>query len=495
MRFEELNFEPNLMEGLSAMNFQEMTPVQEQSIPLIMEGKDIIACAQTGTGKTAAYLLPLLNRMQKEKHDPDAVNAIIMAPTRELAQQIDQQLEGFSYFLPLSSVAVYGGNDAGAWEQQKRALRLGADFVVATPGRLISHLSLDNVDFSKVSYFVLDEADRMLDMGFYDDILQIVKKLPENRQTIMFSATMPPKIQKLANTILHEPVMVNIAISKPADGVEQGAYVCYEAQKLKLLTTILKEDSTRKTIVFSSAKLKVKDMARTLRRMNLPVAEIHSDLEQEERDEALLDFKSGKANILVATDIVSRGIDIDDIEMVINYDVPRDVEDYIHRIGRTARANRTGRALTFISEEDQFRFRRVESFIGYDVNKIPMPEALGDGPAYEPKKGRGDGKGRRQNASKNISKNGRNQKKRQLKSDNSGNEQSENRQKHSNHRHPDNRPKSEASESGTQQLVTDGQKDENAQPKKKHRPFWKKRRRPNDGGEHPSHTPGENGGE
>lgn len=466
MRFEELNFEPSLMEGLSAMNFQEMTPVQEQSIPLIMEGKDIIACAQTGTGKTAAYLLPLLNRMQKQQHDPDAVNAIIMAPTRELAQQIDQQLEGFSYFLPLSSVAVYGGNDAGAWDQQKRALQLGADFVVATPGRLISHISLDNVDFSKVSYFVLDEADRMLDMGFYDDIIQIVKKLPESRQTIMFSATMPPKIQKLAQTILHNPEMVNIAISKPADGVEQGAYVCYEAQKLRLLTSILKEDSTRKTIVFSSAKLKVKEMARALRRMNISVAEIHSDLEQEERDAALLDFKSGKASVMVATDIVSRGIDIDDIEMVINYDVPRDVEDYIHRIGRTARANRTGRGLTFVCEEDQVRFMKVERFIGYEVNKLQMPEVLGEGPEYKPKKGRGRGQGAPSGQRRGDR-------------DHSG-ERRNGKPRH-------NRPKREDSAQDTTQKsesapVVENMNNGSEKAAKKRKPYWKKRRKPNNGG-------------
>jgi superfamily II DNA/RNA helicase len=398
MRFEELNLEPNLMDGLSAMNFQEMTPVQEQSIPLILEGKDIIACAQTGTGKTAAYLLPLLNKMMTEEHDADAVNAIVMAPTRELAQQIDQQLEGFSYFLSVSSVAVYGGNDASAWEQQKRALKLGADFVIATPGRLISHMSLDNVDFSKVRYFVLDEADRMLDMGFYDDIISIVKKLPKERQTIMFSATMPPKIKKLAETILQEPQFVDIAISKPAENIRQEAYVCYEAQKLQLLTSLLKSDDCGKTILFSSSKLKVKEIARQLRRNGFSVAEIHSDLEQAERDEALLDFKSGKVAVLVATDIVSRGIDIDDIEMVVNYDVPRDVEDYIHRIGRTARANRTGRGITFVSEDDQQKFARVERFIEKNVDKLPLPEGLGAAPEYLPKistKGAKNGRNRR----------------------------------------------------------------------------------------------------
>lgn len=381
------------MEGLSAMNFQEMTPVQEASIPKILEGKDIIACAQTGTGKTAAYLLPLLNKMMTDGHSADSVSAIVMAPTRELAQQIDQQLEGFSYFLSVSSVAVYGGNDASAWDQQKKALQMGADFVIATPGRLISHISLDNVDFSKVKYFVLDEADRMLDMGFYDDIITIVKKLPKERQTIMFSATMPPKIQKLAKTILTHPEMVNIAISKPAEGIKQEAYICYETQKLELLLNVLKEDETRKTIVFSSSKLKVKEIARQLKRKELSVVEMHSDLEQAERDAALLDFKSGKATVLIATDIVSRGIDIDDIETVINYDVPHDVEDYIHRIGRTARANRTGRGVTFVSEEDQEKFGKVERFLEKTIDKLPLPESLGEGPAYEPSVRRGNNRG------------------------------------------------------------------------------------------------------
>ncbi len=393
MKFEDLNLEPSLMEGLSAMNFQEMTPVQEASIPKILEGKDIIACAQTGTGKTAAYLLPLLNKLMTDEHSADAVSAIVMAPTRELAQQIDQQLEGFSYFLSVSSVAVYGGNDASVWDQQKKALQMGADFVIATPGRLISHISLDNVDFSKVKYFVLDEADRMLDMGFYDDIITIVNKLPKERQTIMFSATMPPKIQKLAKTILNNPEMVNIAISKPAEGIKQEAYVCYETQKFELLSTVLKEDETRKTIVFSSSKLKVKEIARQLKRRGLSVVEMHSDLEQADRDAALLDFKSGKATVLIATDIVSRGIDIDDIETVINYDVPHDVEDYIHRIGRTARANRTGRGVTFISEEDQEKFGKVEQFLEKTIDKLPLPESLGEGPAYEPSVRRGNNRG------------------------------------------------------------------------------------------------------
>lgn len=397
MKFEELDFDDSLMEGLSAMNFKEMTPVQEQTIPVIMEGRDIIACAQTGTGKTAAYILPVLDRIVKKPSEKVGVTAIIMAPTRELAQQIDQQLDGFSYFVSASSVAVYGGSDASAWEQQKRAMQLGADFVIATPGRLISHISLDNVDFSTVKYFILDEADRMLDMGFYDDIIQIVKKLPENRQTIMFSATMPPKIRKLAENILKNPAFVNIAVSKPAEGVWQVAYVCYETQKLGLIMSLFKEHKDNKMVVFSSSKSKVKEVANVLRRAGLKVGAMHSDLEQSERDEVMLDFKSGKRNILIATDIISRGIDIDDIEVVVNYDVPHDAEDYIHRIGRTARANREGIGVTFVSEKDQIKFRRIENFIGNDVHKLPLPAELGEAPVYSPKKeaGRTDGRKRK----------------------------------------------------------------------------------------------------
>jgi superfamily II DNA/RNA helicase len=385
MKFEDLGFEEALMDGLDAMNFQEMTPVQEQAIPVIMEGKDIIACAQTGTGKTAAYLLPVLNELMKSDDKSDAVHVIVMAPTRELAQQIDQQLEGFSYFLPITSVAVYGGNDAGAWDQQKRALQLGADFVVATPGRLLSHISLDNVDFSELKYFILDEADRMLDMGFYEDIIQIVNKLPKNRQTILFSATMPAKIKKLAETILRDPVSVNIAISKPAEKILQGAYVCYETQKLGIVQALISERKQDKIIIFSSSKAKVKEIAKNLKRLKLSVGEMHSDLEQQERDMVMLDFKNGKINILVATDIVSRGIDIEGIDVVINYDVPHDAEDYIHRIGRTARANNEGTGLTFISEKEQEKFSRIEKFLNKTIFKLPVPEQLGETPVYNPK--------------------------------------------------------------------------------------------------------------
>ncbi len=398
MRFDELDFEPSLIDGIDAMNFQEMTPVQEKAMPVVMEGKDLIACAQTGTGKTAAYLLPLINQLLR-KPSKDKVRAIIMAPTRELAQQIDQQLEGISYFVPISSVAVYGGNDASAYETQKQAMKNGTDIVIATPGRLISHIKMENADFSGVEHFILDEADRMLDMGFYDDIISIVKTLPVKRQTVMFSATMPAKIKKLAETILHEPEFVNVAISKPAEGITQQAYICYETQKRMLVQKLLANNSVDKTIIFSSSKQNVKDVYNALLRMKIKVGAMHSDLDQAFRDEVMLDYKSGKINVIVATDILSRGIDIEGIDMVINYDVPHDAEDYIHRIGRTARANRQGVGITFVSEKDQDRFGMIEQFLEKEIEKMPLPEELGEGPAYEPRL-KGKGGRRRQNDSR-----------------------------------------------------------------------------------------------
>ena len=389
MKFSELNLEESVLQALEAMRFEECTPVQEHTIPIILEGKDLIGVAQTGTGKTAAYLLPILNQLSKGGYPEDAINCIIMAPTRELAQQIDQQMEGFSYFMPASSVAVYGGNDGIRFEQEKKGLTLGAEVVIATPGRLISHLSLGYVDLSKVSFFILDEADRMLDMGFADDIMQIVKYLPKERQTIMFSATMPVKIQQLAKTILRNPEEIKLAVSKPAEKIIQTAYICYENQKLGIIQSLFQDQTPERVIIFASSKMKVKEVTQAFRRMKLNVGEMHSDLEQAQRDQIMHDFKSGKINILIATDIVSRGIDIDDIRLVINYDVPHDPEDYIHRIGRTARANADGTAITFVSEKEQGKFHRIELFLGYDIPKRELPEGLGDAPIYSPKQGRG----------------------------------------------------------------------------------------------------------
>lgn len=387
MKFDDLDLEDAVLDGLYDMNFREATPVQELTIPVILEGNDVIACAQTGTGKTAAYVLPVINELSKGTHPDNAVNAIIMAPTRELAQQIDQQIQGFSYFIPVSAVAVYGGTDSIAWEQQKRGLELGADIVIATPGRLLSYIKLGTVDLSQVSFFVLDEADRMLDMGFYDDIMQVYSQLPPTCQTIMFSATMPPKIQTLANTILKNPKEIKIAISRPPERIMQTAYVCYGIQKLKILKDLFVHSNPQRVIIFSSSKMKVKELASTLKRLKFNVAAMHSDLEQSQREEVMKEFKNGRIDILVATDVVARGIDINDIRLVINFDIPHDPEDYVHRIGRTARGtNGDGLAITFISIEEQAKFKHIEEFLGKEIYKIPVDPEFGEVPLYEPEK-------------------------------------------------------------------------------------------------------------
>jgi ATP-dependent RNA helicase RhlE len=408
MKFSELNLEESVLQALDAMNFKECTPIQEHTIPVILEGKDLIGVAQTGTGKTAAYLLPVINQLSKGGYPEDSINCIIMSPTRELAQQIDQQMEGFSYFMPISSVAIYGGNDGVRFEQEKKGLTLGADVVIATPGRLISHISLGYVDLSKVSFFILDEADRMLDMGFADDIMQIVKHLPKERQTIMFSATMPTKIQQLAKTILNNPEEVKLAVSKPADRIIQTAYICYETQKLGIIESLFSEQQPERVIIFASSKQKVKEVTKSLKRMKLNVGEMHSDLDQSQREEIMHEFRNSRINILIATDIVARGIDIDDIRLVINYDVPHDSEDYVHRIGRTARANNDGCAITFVSETEQTRFKQIENFLRKDIYKIPVPDELGEAPLYAPRvarknnsqKGSNNKKGYRRNNGK-----------------------------------------------------------------------------------------------
>ena len=384
MRFDELNLTDALLEGLQAMNFKETTPVQAQTIPLILEKKDMIACAQTGTGKTAAYLLPILNVLCKKEHPEDKINALIMVPTRELALQIDQQLDAFAYFLPVTSVAVYGGGDGAIFSQQEKAMRSGVDVVIATPGRLIALLNMGKIDMSHVQFFVLDEADRMLEMGFVDDIMRIASYLPKQKQTLLFSATMPPKIHELAGKVLINPTEVHLSTSKPAEKIDQSAYICYEAQKLALIGQIFSNKQLHRVIVFSSSKQKVKEIYHTFRKMNLKVAAMHSDLEQNQREEVIRQFKNGHIHVLVATDIVARGIDIEDIQMVINYDVPHDVEDYVHRIGRTARAGGEGIAITFVAEKEQHKFSAIEKFIEKEIPKAQLPASLGEGPAYSP---------------------------------------------------------------------------------------------------------------
>ena len=411
MTFEETYLNDNILDALYDMHFDEMTPIQERCIPEILDGYDVLGVAQTGTGKTAAYLLPILSQLDDGDYPKDAINCVIMSPTRELAQQIDQAMQGFGYYLDeVSSVAVYGGNDGNRYDQELRGIRLGADVLIATPGRLLSHLKVSNLDLSRCSFFVLDEADRMLDMGFIDDIMKIVQQLPASCQRIMFSATMPPKIRELAVNLLHDPVEVKIAVSKPAEKIRQSAYVCYEPQKLQIINHIFKSGDLKRVIIFSGKKEKVKEITRSLKRMHVNCDQMHSDLSQQERDEVMYRFKAGITDVLVATDIVARGIDIDDILTVINYDVPHDAEDYVHRIGRTARADRDGTAITFISDTDIYRFQSIEHFLGKEVEKIPLPPGLGEAPAYTKREKKPDtrrngrwhskGHGKRQNHKK-----------------------------------------------------------------------------------------------
>lgn len=406
MYFDETQLNDNVLDALYDMRFDQCTPIQEKCIPPILEGRDLLGVAQTGTGKTAAYLLPILSKLDDGGYPHDAINCVIMSPTRELAQQIDQAMQGFGYYLNgVSSVAVYGGNDGNRYDQELKSFQMGADVVIATPGRLISHISLGSADLSKVSFFVLDEADRMLDMGFSEDIKMIASKLPATCQTIMFSATMPEKIEELAKSLLKNPVEVKIAVSKPAEKIKQSAYVCYETQKIGIVKDLFRKGDLNRVIIFSGKKQKVKAINRTLQQMKINSGEMHSDLEQAERDDILYKFKTGQIDVLVATDIVARGIDIDDIAIVINFDVPHDPEDYVHRIGRTARAQRDGIAITFVSEDEISSFKQIEKFLGRVVDKNELPEGLGETPDYNAPRSRGrGGKGRDEKRPRNNSK-------------------------------------------------------------------------------------------
>lgn len=453
MHFDELLHNDDLLDALYDMHFDTATPIQEQSIPPLLEGRDLLAVAQTGTGKTAAYLLPVIEMLVEDGYPQDRVNCVVMAPTRELAQQIDRQMQGFSYFMPVTSMPIYGGTDGHTYEQQRKGLKQGADVIIATPGRLLAHLSMGYVDLSKVSFFILDEADRMLDMGFIDDIMQIVGHMPKERQTMLFSATMPPKIQQLAERILKDPVQVKIAVSKPAEKIKQSAYICYETQKLPILKMLFKKNPPERVIIFSSSKQKVKELARTLRGQNLKVAEMHSDLDQNVREEVMLKFKAGHVNVVVATDIISRGIDIDNIETVINYDVPHEPEDYVHRIGRTARADKEGSAITFISEREMGKFKAIERLLGKEVEKEEIPSDLGDSPDYSKSKRRG-GKGT-------------------MRKEGSGRRKSR-RDKPS---APKEKKSASAAEEANVAKIANVAPQADAKPKKKRRP-WRRRRKP-----------------
>lgn len=382
MTFDDFKLEYDLLDGIDAMGYTKATPIQEQAIPRILNNEDLIACAQTGTGKTAAFVLPILNKIitSETKH----INTLVLVPTRELAQQIDQQIEAMAYYIDVCSIAVYGGSDGITWEQQKRALKKGADIVIATPGRLIALLNMGAIDFSQLQHLVLDEADRMLDMGFVEDIERIVSELPKERQTLLFSATMPPKIRSLASKILNNPVQISIAISKPAAGIVQQAYLAHDSQKDALLKGILNSGTYKSIIIFCSTKDKVKVVHQMLQKAKIDAKPFHSDLKQEEREEIMQQFKNQKITALVGTDVLSRGIDVTGIDLVLNYDVPPDPEDYIHRIGRTARAETTGTAITFINEKDMYRFAAIEKMIERELPKLPLPEHLGEGPIYNP---------------------------------------------------------------------------------------------------------------
>jgi ATP-dependent RNA helicase RhlE len=383
LTFNDFNLDESLMEGVESMGYEKPSPIQEMAIPIIMEGKDLIACAQTGTGKTAAFLLPLLHRILSEKHRTDSIKALIIAPTRELAVQIDQQLEGFAYFSGVSSLAVYGGGSGADFEAEKRALVGGAEVIVATPGRLISHLNLGYVKFDQLNCLILDEADRMLDMGFLPDLQKILSRLPKNRQTLMFSATMPREIRALAKKELNNHEEINLAVSKPAANVLQAAYPVFEQQKIPLIQNLITGKDLPLVLIFASTKTGVKEIEKALRSLKMNVKAIHSDLEQEQRAEVMNQFKSRQIQILVATDIVSRGIDVDDISLVINYNVPGDAEDYVHRVGRTARAAKSGLAITFINDMEWSKFKRIETLIESTVIKLPLPAAIGEGPTIE----------------------------------------------------------------------------------------------------------------
>ncbi|MDB4583863.1 DEAD/DEAH box helicase [Draconibacterium sp.] len=382
MKFTELGIHDDLLDAIDYMGFENATPIQVQAIPEILDGNDLIACAQTGTGKTAAFLLPILDLLVDLPGGE--TTTLIIVPTRELAMQIDQQVQGIGYTMGIHSIAIYGGGDGDNWGQQKRALTQGADIVIATPGKLISHLNLGYVKFDTIKYLILDEADRMLDIGFYDDIIKIISYLPKERQTLMFSATMAPKIRTLASKILINPTEINIAMSKPADGVLQAAYLIYNQQKNGLISHLINDNPEYNSVlIFCSTKRAVTELARTLQKQNFNAAAISSDLEQEEREKVLLGFRSKRIRILVATDVMSRGIDVKDINLVVNYNVPQDAEDYVHRVGRTARADATGVALTLVNEDDMYNFHQIEQLIEREVFKIPMPEHLGKGPEWQ----------------------------------------------------------------------------------------------------------------
>jgi ATP-dependent RNA helicase RhlE len=396
VRFEDLDLHPDIEDGLWSMGFETATPIQGQAIPHAVKGKDILGIAQTGTGKTAAFLLPTMDRIMDTPND-GKVKALIVVPTRELAIQIDQAAQGFAYYTGITSLAIYGGGTGKEFAQEKKALTEGADIIIVTPGRMLSHLTLGYVDLSTLEVLILDEADRMLDMGFHQDIMRIATHCRKERQTLLFSATMPDRMRTLAHDLLNDPVTVQLALSKPAAKVKQGAYIVFDHQKDAVLVDVLKDRNVKSGIVFTSRKRTVGQVVRALRKAGIKCGRMSSDLEQSEREEVMLAFRQQKLPILVATDVVSRGIDIDSIELVVNYDVPPNEEDYVHRIGRTARAERKGEGITLVTPDDMRRFGKIEKLIEKEVPKLEVPASLGATPTYDPKssgtRGRGGNRG------------------------------------------------------------------------------------------------------
>ncbi len=381
MKFTELKLDEQLIEAISYMGFDSATPIQAKAIPAILENKDLIACAQTGTGKTGAFVLPIVHKLVGK--DNNHIDTLVIVPTRELAIQIEQQIQGFSYFTSVGSKAIYGGGDGSDFYHQKEALVNGTDIIIATPGKLLSHLQLGYVNFSKIKHVILDEADRMLDMGFIDDLQKIFSFLPEKRQTLMFSATMPDSIRQLAKKILYKPEEISLAVSKPAEGVDHKAYIVYEEQKLPVLSHVIRERPKYDSIlIFTSTKIKVSEIVRHLNKSGLPSKGISSNLTQNEREAVMIGFRSKRIRILVATDLMSRGIDVKEINMVINFDVPHDAEDYVHRVGRTARVNAKGEAVTLVNPRDMYKLRSIEKLISITVPKLHPPDELGPGPNW-----------------------------------------------------------------------------------------------------------------
>ncbi|GAA5520929.1 DEAD-box ATP-dependent RNA helicase CshA [Fodinibius salicampi] len=369
LSFEQFTLNEKLSLGLQDLNYTDPTPIQEECIPLILNGRDVIGAAQTGTGKTGAFVIPLIQRIME--NPSEHTQALILSPTRELAQQIEEQIFALGYHTGVSSATVTGGSDYGT---QVKAIRAGVDIIVATPGRLIDQMKVLDLDFSHLNYLVLDEADRMLDMGFLPDVMKIVKKLPEERQTMLFSATMVEEVQKVVDQVMKNPAEVEFEVSKPAESVDQQIYFVHPKQKLKLFEKLFDADKYETAIVFCATKRGTDEVERMLKKRGVDAVSMHGDRDQKERNEALRLFKNRSHPVMVATDVLSRGIDIDDVSLIVNFDVPNNPEDYIHRIGRTGRYDKSGTAITFVSNKDKKYYHSIKEVVGDQLSVKELPE-------------------------------------------------------------------------------------------------------------------------